>query len=204
MKPRAGSTAAIRSTAWRCRRKSSPGSAVTWKRTIGPSRRSASSRAPSSIRRIGPSDGRRFPPPLVASQARERRREAGGKARGEERGGSAAARAAAGRQADARVGLQPVHAAHGRGLAAPRGAEEAIQRSALQHSRSVRSLFGRLDRRRADPTRDAGDPQSGEDAAVRQAVRGAEAGAGRGGSEGRREARREGRREDRKENRKGG
>src|SRR6185312_14097369 len=157
-KPVAGSTAATRWTESACRRRFSPGSATTWNTTTARSRRSASSRARSSIRRTGCDHGgregeRKIPEPLVPAEERIE-----GASR--EDSGDAGARASPVGQAHARVGLHRLHASEGRGRAAPRGAEEALQRSTFQPARSVRAVLGRLDRRRADLRGDAGDAES--------------------------------------------
>src|SRR2546425_13311209 len=163
MKRGAGSTAAIRSTVSRCRPRSTPGLATTWRRTIGPRRRSASSRARSCIRRTA-SDGRRegsLSLALVAAEARAAGRE-------ERRAGARAGIATRG-EPDAGIGLRRLHASEGEGRAAALAAEEALQRSALQSARSVRGVLGRLDRRRADP---AGAPRDAEPGAQRALQRG--------------------------------
>src|SRR2546429_2268023 len=157
-----------------------PGSATTWRRTTGPSRRSASSRARSSTRSSA-SDGRRqgsLPFALVAAETRAAGRETDGI--------GTRAGAAAGREPDAGIGLHRFHASEGEaGAAAPR-AEEALQRSAFQPARSVRSVFGRLDRRRADFAGAARHAEPGAHGAIYRAGKEAGGGAGaehRGGSE---------------------
>src|SRR4051794_2387180 len=72
-KPAVGSMAAMPSTGCRCRPRSMRGWATTWRGTIARSRRSASSRALSSTRRIACSGARQrtFSRALVAPEARD-------------------------------------------------------------------------------------------------------------------------------------
>src|SRR5262245_37777662 len=183
---------ATRWTAWPCRRRSSLGSATTSSTTTGRSRRSASSRALSGIPRTecdhGAGQQGEVSRQVVPPQARVEGPAA--KKRGNERGNkrrNRRTRSSARGQAHAGVGFHRLHASEGRRRPAPRGAEEAVQRPALQRARSVRAVFGRLDRRRAHFGGDAGDAQPGAHAPLRQGRKERRAGknGGRGGHYGR-------------------
>ena len=155
-----------RSTAWRCRRRSSPGSASTSSTHYRPrAARSASSRARSCIRRTASSDGARSKEDFLGrwSRLKQRARPPPSKpAPQDEAAQRRAAGAAAGRGAHARFGLPRLLASQGGRRAAPRGAEEAVQRSALQHARiRLERLLRRLDRREPISDGDAGDAEPG-------------------------------------------